>query len=90
MDFIKNYPTEEFQLNWIKNYLTAYLGFEPEQNQIRDFYVNVNKFSLCFHMMWGLWGLVQASISKIDFDFVKFALSRLNEYFRVRDERINM
>ena len=93
MDFLKNYPSEEFQLEWIKAYLQAFNGNDdkiPEKEQITKFYVNVNKFSLCYHMMWGLWGLVQASISKIDFDFVAFALARLNEYFRVRDERISM
>ena len=53
-----------------------------------EFYTNVAHFSLCYHMMWGLWGLVQAHISKIEFDFVAFALGRLGEYFRVRDERL--
>ena len=91
MDFVKHYPTQAFQLDWIKAYLAAYGPCDkPDEKQIWEFYVNVNKFSLCYHMMWGLWGLVQASISKIDFDFVAFALGRLNEYFRVRDERINM
>ena len=91
MDFLKNYPTQAFQLDWIKTYLAAYGSpNQPDETQIWNFYVNVNKFSLCYHMMWGLWGLVQASISKIDFDFVAFALSRLNEYFRVRDQRIDM
>ena len=52
------------------------------------FYENVNKFSLCYHMMWGMWSLVQSQISKIEFDFVQFGLSRLLEYFRVRDERL--
>ena len=91
MDFLKDYPSQAFQLDWIKAYLTAYGSpNQPDEKQIWNFFVNVNKFSLCYHMMWGLWGLVQASISKIEFDFVAFALSRLNEYFRVRDQRIDM
>ena len=91
MDFVKNHPSKEFQLDWIRHYLTEFDdGKEPSESRIMEFYRNVNKFSLCFLMMWGLWGLVQAQISKIDFDFVQFGLSRLLEYFRVRDERLNI
>ena len=88
MDFLSHYPTPEFQKKWIRAYLKAYDGQDPDEKRIQEFYENVNRFSLCYHLMWGLWGLVQASISKIDFDFVAFGLSRLNEYFRVRDERL--
>ena len=86
---MKDYPTKEFQLKWIKCYLTEFDdGIEPSESRLINFYENVNKFSLCYLLMWGLWGLVQAQISMIDFDFVEFGLSRLLEYFRVRDERL--
>lgn len=88
MDFIKDYPSKQFQLEWIREYLLAYHEKAPTEKEIEAFHQGVNQFSLCYHMMWGLWGLVQAEISKIDFDFVAFGLSRLNEYFRVRDERL--
>lgn len=89
MDFRRDYPSRQFQLQWIRAYLEAFLQEEPvDEERVLLFYDNVNKFSLCYHMMWGLWGLVQAKISTIEFDFVAFALSRLNEYFRVRDERL--
>lgn len=88
MDFLTHYPTKEFQLEWIRAYLEAYDGSQPDENRLMEFYTNVAHFSLCYHMMWGLWGLVQANISKIEFDFVAFALGRLGEYFRVRDERL--
>lgn len=88
MDFLSDYPTKEFQLAWIRAYLETYDGCTPDEARIMTFYVNVAHFSLCYHMMWGLWGLVQAKISKIEFDFIGFALGRLGEYFRVRDERL--
>ena len=88
MDFIKHYPSKEFQLDWIKSYLTEFDGVEPTESRLMLFYHNVNKFSICYLLMWGLWGLVQSQISKIDFDFVQFGLGRLVEYFRVRDERL--
>ncbi len=90
MNFIKDYPSKEFQLEWIRTYLKSYHGSKGnvEQEKIESFYENVNRLSLCYHLMWGLWGLVQAKISTIEFDFVAFAMSRLNEYFRVKDARL--
>ena len=69
MDFIKHYPSKEFQLDWIKSYLTEFDGVEPTESRLMLFYDNVNKFSICYLLMWGLWGLVQSQISKIDFDY---------------------
>ena len=80
--------SDEFIIEWIRAYLEAYDGSQPDENRLMEFYTNVAHFSLCYHMMWGLWGLVQANISEIEFDFVAFALGRLGEYFRVRDERL--
>jgi ethanolamine kinase len=90
MDFVKNSPSEEFQRKWIRAYLQAFDGKAPSGEREEAFFVNVNKFSLCYHMMWGLWGLVQAKISKIDFDFVGFGVARLNEYFRVKAARLSL
>lgn len=49
-------------------------------------YKEVNKFALTTHIMWGLWGLHQATQSDIDFDYVEYALQRLNEFRRRRPE----
>merc|ERR1712062_259423 len=68
MDFVKDYPTKAFQLKWIECYLTKFDGgIKPSESRLMTFYENVNKFSLCYHMMWGMWGLVQSQISKIEF-----------------------
>jgi hypothetical protein len=34
------------------------------------------------HLMWGLWGLLQALNSKIDFSFEQYARKRLTTYFQ--------
>ncbi|KAF8937845.1 hypothetical protein BGZ58_002053 [Dissophora ornata] len=49
-------------------------------------YKEVNKFALTSHIMWGLWGLIQATQSEIEFDYVEYALQRLSEFRRRRDE----
>ncbi|KAF9570286.1 hypothetical protein EC968_002005 [Mortierella alpina] len=49
-------------------------------------YKEVNKFALTSHIMWGLWGLIQATQSEIDFDYFEYSLQRLSEFRRRRDE----
>ena len=53
-------------------------------------YKEVNKFALTSHIMWGLWGLHQATQSDIDFDYVEYALQRLNEFRRRRPEFMSL
>ncbi len=35
------------------------------------------------HLVWGLWGLLQAKSSEIDFDYVAYAQQRLDEFARL-------
>ncbi|KAF9973503.1 hypothetical protein BGZ65_009221 [Modicella reniformis] len=53
-------------------------------------YKEANKFALASHISWGLWGLIQATQSEIDFDFVEYAMERLNEFRRRRDEFMSL
>ncbi|KAF8924880.1 kinase-like domain-containing protein [Dissophora ornata] len=53
-------------------------------------YKEVNKFALTSHIMWGLWGLIQASQSEIDFDYFEYSLQRLSEFRRRRDEFMSL
>ncbi|KAG0318347.1 hypothetical protein BGZ99_005726 [Dissophora globulifera] len=50
----------------------------------------VNKFALISHIMWGLWGLIQASQSEIDFDYFEYSLQRLSEFRRRREEFMSL
>jgi ethanolamine kinase len=36
---------------------------------------HIELFSLASHFFWGVWALIQAAHSSIDFDFVKYGLS---------------
>ena len=35
------------------------------------------KYSMAAHMLWGVWGLIQCSMSSIDFDYLGFAKWRI-------------
>ena len=75
------YPGKEAQLHWLGNYLRASKGgVEVGDDELEELYLEVNKFSLAAHFFWGVWALVQAKISDIDFDYMEYAAIRLREY----------
>ncbi|EDV29393.1 uncharacterized protein TRIADDRAFT_51652 [Trichoplax adhaerens] len=80
------YPQKEFQLQWLSIYLQerAKLAGKDEtitQSQIHQLYVQVNQFALASHYLWGIWSLIQAKNSLIDFDFLQYGITRFNEYY---------
>lgn len=69
---LSNYPSKELQYDWLKEYLTVYNGTkEVSDIDIHNLYVQVNKFALISSVFWGMWSLVQAANSTIDFDFIE-------------------
>lgn len=64
------YPDRDLQMDWLRIYLTELNDKEPSDSEVRTLYVQVNKFALAAHFMWGVWALVQAEHSLIDFDFL--------------------
>ncbi|KAG0292317.1 Ethanolamine kinase 1 [Dissophora globulifera] len=57
-----------------------------KDEDVEQIYREVNKFALASHFYWGVWALVQAQLSDIDFDYMPYAVLRFNEYFKRRDE----
>ncbi|KAF9028401.1 hypothetical protein CPC16_004845 [Podila verticillata] len=74
-----------------KTYDAADGGGGVSKAEILDsMYREVNKFALTSHIMWGLWGLIQATQSEIEFDYFEYSLQRLTEFRRRRDEFMSM
>lgn len=68
------YPSKEYQLEWILEYLTHYHRYDSvvvTDEYVQKVYADVNKFALVAHLFWMLWGYIQAEHSKIDFDFLE-------------------
>lgn len=89
------YPEREFQLCWLRHYLDEWhrLAGRGEAASPRDvevLYVQVNKFALASCMLWCLWALIQAAHSTIKFDFLQFALERLDMYKRHKAEFMDL
>ncbi|KAK9764191.1 hypothetical protein K7432_008508 [Basidiobolus ranarum] len=80
------YPDREYQLVWLAKYLESAQGKAPTSVEVDTLYREVNQFALASHIFWGLWALVQAQLSDIDFDYMSYAVLRFNEYYRKKEE----
>lgn len=82
------YPDEAYQKQWLRIYLGRFKrnkggsgDVEISESEIELLYQNVQKFTLASHYLWGIWALIQAEHSSIDFDFLNYAFIRISEYF---------
>lgn len=84
------YPDREFQLRWLRHYLEEWYHIMDRgpvtDDDVELLYVQVNKFALASCMFWGLWALIQAAHSTIKFDFLQFAVERLDLYNKKKSE----
>ncbi|XP_057693341.1 choline/ethanolamine kinase isoform X1 [Corythoichthys intestinalis] len=82
----EDYPSREQQLHFIRSYLLGQRsGFEPsvDQRQIEeDLIIEANRYALASHFLWGLWSIIQAKISKIEFGYMDYAQVRFDAYFK--------
>ncbi|KAJ8003097.1 hypothetical protein DPEC_G00165830 [Dallia pectoralis] len=83
-----NYPSREQQLHFIRKYL-AETGSGSENTMHVDqacleqqMLFEANRFALASHFLWGLWSIIQARISKIEFGYMDYANSRFDAYFK--------
>uniref|UniRef100_A0A3P8S2M5 Ethanolamine kinase n=1 Tax=Amphiprion percula TaxID=161767 RepID=A0A3P8S2M5_AMPPE len=82
----ENYPTRDQQLLFIRSYLAEkrrHLDSVIDQTQMEDdLIIEANRYALASHFLWGLWSIIQAKISKIEFGYMDYAQSRFDEYFK--------
>ncbi|UJR20447.1 hypothetical protein I4U23_023576 [Adineta vaga] len=76
------YPSRDEQKRWLKFYFQTRAIHE----QVIDdkLCLVVDQFSALSNLMWGLWALVQAKVSNLDFDYVNYANKRLDRYRKLR------
>uniref|UniRef100_A0A8C6P6D5 ethanolamine kinase n=1 Tax=Nothobranchius furzeri TaxID=105023 RepID=A0A8C6P6D5_NOTFU len=83
----ENYPTREQQLLFIRSYLAEQRRHAAEgdtdQTQIEEnMIIEANRYALASHFLWGLWSIIQAKISKIEFGYMDYAQCRFDAYFK--------
>ncbi|KAG8522684.1 Choline kinase alpha, partial [Galemys pyrenaicus] len=81
------YPSRKQQLHFLSSYLAALqsefetLSSEAKSMVEEEMLLEVNRFALASHFFWGLWSIVQAKISSIEFGYMDYAQARFDAYF---------
>ncbi|KAF7662903.1 hypothetical protein LDENG_00223270 [Lucifuga dentata] len=82
----ENYPTREQQLHFIRSYLAEQKGHSEvtmdQTQEEEDMLIEANRYALASHFLWGLWSIIQAKLSKIEFGYMDYALCRFDAYFK--------
>ncbi|XP_074660055.1 ethanolamine kinase 1-like isoform X2 [Tubulanus polymorphus] len=87
-------PKKDEQLPWLRKYLEYKHDIEGRSDApiteelVETLYEQVQVFMLMAHLFWGMWAVIQAAHSTLDFDFLDYAVVRFNEYFREKNECI--
>ena len=84
MDWSK-YPSRDEQDFFLRTYLEKYNGCKPTDEEVDLLYDVVNKFQLATNLLWSIWGFVDASLSKIDWDYLDYAFMRLERYYKLKE-----
>ncbi|PLB35438.1 putative ethanolamine kinase [Aspergillus candidus] len=84
-------PTRAVRRQFLTEYIKSYTSHKgiPESSQtdlVDRLYEDVDRFRGIPGLYWGVWGLIQAQISQIDFDYATYAENRLGEYYAWRRE----
>ncbi|KAK4128349.1 kinase-like protein [Parathielavia appendiculata] len=89
-------PTRAQRREFIAEYITAYFGFMGNKRpgaaavnkdaEVEKLLEEVDHFRGLPGFYWGIWALIQAEISEIDFDYASYAETRLGEYYAWRAE----
>eukprot|EP00698_Gefionella_okellyi_P011376 TRINITY_DN2994_c0_g1_i2.p1 TRINITY_DN2994_c0_g1~~TRINITY_DN2994_c0_g1_i2.p1 ORF type:complete len:248 (+),score=70.20 TRINITY_DN2994_c0_g1_i2:371-1114(+) len=84
------FPKKDAQAHFFRAYLRETNGRDATDSEVEAMYREVNPFSMLSNMFWGVWAVVMASISDIEFDYPAYAKKRLDEYRRRRDELLKL
>ncbi|XP_045323168.1 choline/ethanolamine kinase isoform X1 [Leopardus geoffroyi] len=86
-----DYPTRGQQLHFIRHYLAEVkkgetISQEEQRKLEEDLLVEANRYALASHFFWGLWSVLQASMSTIEFGYLEYAQSRFQFYFQQKGQ----
>lgn len=85
-------PTRSQRKDFIREYIRSYFSFQSdktdvdEETEVQKLFDEVDVWRGIPGFYWGIWALIQATISQIDFDYASYAEVRLGEYWSWRAE----
>ena len=77
-------PTRSVRRAFIEEYMSSYTSrakLDPAVNFADRLFDEIDEFRGIPGLYWGIWALIQAKISTIDFDYANYAETRLGEYW---------
>ncbi|KAL4654032.1 hypothetical protein ACB092_01G348900 [Castanea dentata] len=80
------YPNKDEQYHFFRHYLQPDNPLEVPDKDLEALYVESNTYMLASHLYWALWGIIQAKMSPIDFDYLGYFFLRYNEYKRQKEK----
>ena len=82
-------PTRDQRLAFIRAYITKRqpsIAAEALEAEAAELERKVRAFFVLSHLWWGVWAVVQAKYSTIDFDYMQYSLLRKQGYLRMKEE----
>ncbi|XP_059138982.1 choline/ethanolamine kinase-like isoform X2 [Physella acuta] len=79
-----SYPSKEMQYKFFRCYLRASGKGEFTNTDLAKLYKETNTLTLHSHFAWGVWAMVQAQTSSIDFNYTAYARTRFESYFKLK------
>ncbi|RKP24157.1 kinase-like domain-containing protein [Syncephalis pseudoplumigaleata] len=72
-----HFPSNEECNRFLHAYLAESLDRPPTADEVHALWGEVEQFIPCSHLVWALWGLLQADRDDIDFDYLAYGAQRL-------------
>ena len=85
-----NIPIRPVRCAFIEEYIKSYrlhTHLKGGEELVSQIFAEVDAFRGVTGLYWGIWALIQATISQIDFDYASYAEIRLGEYWAWRAEQ---
>jgi ethanolamine kinase len=82
-------PTRSIRRAFLNEYLASFGSHSGESidgSVLNKLAQDVDRYRGMPGLYWGIWALIQATISQIDFDYASYAEVRLGEYWAWREE----
>ncbi|KAK5074293.1 hypothetical protein LTR64_006562 [Lithohypha guttulata] len=82
-------PSRPIRRGFLQEYIASYsknANIKLDESAVENLFQDVDRWRGIPGLYWGIWSLIQAKISAIDFDYAKYAEERLGEYFAWRGE----
>ncbi|KAH5334813.1 hypothetical protein HBI42_034930 [Parastagonospora nodorum] len=83
-------PTRRTRRAFLREYLRSFSTHQNRtynESDLDELFEQVDKFRGVPGFYWGIWALIQAQISLIDFDYASYAEVRLGEYWAWKEQK---